>query len=197
MSNSLSALLSKALNTYLALDPDSKKRMRVLSGKSAVIELLPFHVRFYCIFEEESVRMELGDHHSADVNISGTPFSLMGMWLSEDKKRFFTEDISIQGNAELGQQILAFFDELEIDWEEVLSHMVGDIPAHQTWCAVTGVSKWTKRACKTMVQNLNEYVHEEAEYVPPREAVRDFFDEVDELRMAVDRLDARIKGLFE
>src|SRR3990167_7071396 len=110
MNNSLSSLLSKALNTYLALDPDSKKRMRALSGKVATIELLPFHIRFHCIFEKGAICVEQEEKRPSDVEIRGTPLSMMGMWLAEDKKRFFAEDISIQGDAELGQGILALFD---------------------------------------------------------------------------------------
>ena len=38
--------LSKAINAYLALDPESKHRLHDLQGKTITVELLPFHFIF-------------------------------------------------------------------------------------------------------------------------------------------------------
>ena len=47
------------------------------------------------------------------------------------------------------------------------------------------------------IQNLNEYVHEEAEYCPTEESLKDFFNEIDTLRMDVDRMETKFNQMKE
>ena len=46
-------------------------------------------------------------------------------------------------------------------------------------------------------RQVNEYVHEEAEFFPAREALQDFFQDIDTLRMDADRLEARVERLLK
>ncbi len=117
------------------------------------------------------------------------------MITKDNRHRFFAEDLIIEGNAEIGQQVIELFDELQIDWEDHLSHFVGDIPAYHAGRILSGMSKWLLGTEQTLAQNIKEYLHEEAEYVPTREALQDFFSEIDTLRMDVDRIEARINHL--
>ena len=116
--------------------------------------------------------------------------------LSKDnRQRFFAEDLIIEGNAELGQHVVELFDELQIDWEEHLSRVVGDVPAYHAGRFLRGVREWLGQTDKNFSQNVSEFVHEEAEWFPAREALNDFFSDIDTLRMDVDRAEARINSL--
>ena len=86
-------------------------------------------------------------------------------------------------------------DEQEIDWEEYLSHFVGDIIAHQVGNCVRSFVDWNQQTAATMRQNMTEYLQEEIRYFPPREECQDFFNDVDEFRSDIDRMEARIQRL--
>lgn len=188
--------LAKAINACLALDPESKQRLHKLLGKAITIELLPFHFIFQCVFTEHGVNIQRDEMLQTETSIRGTPMQMLGVMLTkENRHRFFAEDLIIEGNAELGQQVVELFDELQIDWEEYLSHFVGDVPAYHTGRFIRSMGDWLRKADKTFSQNVNEYIHEEAACLPPREALNDFFSEIDTLRMDVDRVEARIKNL--
>jgi ubiquinone biosynthesis protein UbiJ len=219
--------LEKALNHYLALDPESKPRLQALAGKVVSIELLKVGVTFQLIFTGDGIQLKIppaplfqrGDSLSAsslkeehdprtpplekggrgdfpDTIIKGTPFRLLHLSLSrENRQRFFADDVSILGNIELGQQVIGLFDHLDIDWEEHASRLMGDVPAHYLGNMGRRLKKWSQTVRQTTLQNVNEYVHEEANLFPPREALQDFFDDVDVLRMDVDRVEARIQNL--
>lgn len=197
MKNFFLSSLNKTINAYLALDPESKNRFTALEGKTVTIKLLPLHFIFQFIFTEQGIRIQEADETTqADTQICGTPMQFMGMMINkEDRKRFFADDLTLSGNAELGQQVIALFDELEIDWEEYLSHLIGDAGAHQLSRVVSGVQQWLTNTQNILAQDINEYVHEEALWFPSREALQDFFSEIDTLRMDVDRAEAKIKRI--
>lgn len=202
----ISYLIKTAINRYLALDPESHRRLARLNNKTISMQLSGIGIEFQLKIQNEKIEiqnLQFSNSYSVylephDVLIKGTPFALLGMSLSkDDRKRFFAEDVIIEGDLELGQQIIDLFDELEIDWEELLSKIVGDIPAHQLGNAARGLKNFTQRFKNVVLQNINEYAHEEALVFPPREALNDFFQEIDRLRMDADRLEQRVKYLKE
>jgi ubiquinone biosynthesis protein UbiJ len=137
------------------------------------------------------------DRH-VDTVITGTPIRLLHMTLSrENRQAFFADDVTIEGNLELGRQVTHLFDQLDIDWEEHLSALIGDVPAHQLARTVRKIRAFGKATLDTLKQNVNEYVHEEINLFPASEALRDFFQDVDDLRMDVDRLEAKLKHLHQ
>ncbi len=188
--------VEKAMDRYLALDPESPKRLHSLEGKIITLELEALHLCFQLSIQEKKVRVLPGETLAADLKIRGTPLNLFTLALSRDKKRhFLTEQVILEGDAELGQQVIALFDQLEIDWEEYLSMAIGDLPAHQLGRWTKKFFAWGEGAKESLVQNLNEYVHEEKPWFPNAEALQDFFKEIDELRLDLDRLEARTRQL--
>jgi len=187
---------SKAINAYLALDDESKHRMAALENKTMTMVLLPFHWIFQCEFQNGYLILTEGEGKPFDAKLTGTPLQLLGlMWNQENRASFFSDDLVIEGDAELGQQFAMLFDELHIDWEEHLSKLMGDVPAYHLGQLFHRASDWLKQSEESMSQNINEYLHEEINYFPPVEALQDFYNDIDELRMDVDRLEARILKL--
>jgi ubiquinone biosynthesis accessory factor UbiJ len=162
MNEKILSIFTKALNAYLDLDPESRQRLANLNTQVITIELLPFHFIFQCKFEENGIYLHQHDLLPAETRITGTPLQLMSVAvMKNDRQRFFAEDVAMEGNAELGHEVIALFDELQIDWEEYLSHLIGDIPAHHTGRVVRGIKSWIKHATDSFVANVDEYVHEE------------------------------------
>lgn len=189
--------MSSFINAFLDLDPESKSRLKKLEGKAINIELRPFKCKFHCHIEHGKMKMTSGHLDKADTTIRGTPLQMLGVMLDKkNRQRFFADDLTMEGDAEVGQQVTDLFDQLDIDCEEILSHFVGDVPAHKTSQLLRGIKSWVKEAGESLVQDINEYTHEETEWFPAREAVQDFFDDVDELRMDVDRVEIRVKRLL-
>lgn len=190
--------LANALNSALALDPESKNRLHKLNGKSIGIELLPFHLQFQCSFSENGVTLHNSEILQTDTKLRGTPLQMLGVMLTkENRHRFFAEDILIEGNAEIGQQVINLFDHLQIDWEEQLSKLVGDIPAYHTSRLINKFKNAILDSGKNFCDQLNDYVHEEAKWLPSSEALHDFMSDIDALRMDVDRMEARINALID
>ena len=192
----MKVLLEKAFNRYLALDPESEQRIAALQGKIVTLELIGLSLTVQLVFTHHNVQMHWDHCSEADLTIRGTPLNLLHMSLAkEQRKKFFAEDVKIEGNMELAQQILAVFDELEIDWEDQFARIAGDIPAYHTGQVFKKIKRFNQRLCNAFSYNLNEYIHEEINLFPPIEALQHFFHDVDDLRMDVDRLEVRIEQL--
>ncbi|HLB57741.1 MAG TPA: SCP2 sterol-binding domain-containing protein [Gammaproteobacteria bacterium] len=197
MKHSIEKIIETALNRYIALDPASHARLSALRDKTIEVELSGIELRFQIIFSDAKLQLKTSDFSTPDTIIKGTPISLLHMTLSDDRKRFFADEVSIEGNLDLGQQMMDLFDTLEIDWEEYASHWIGDVSAYQFGRLIQCAKKISQHVRSTLSQNVNDYIHEEIPLFPPREAVLDFFQDVDLLRMDVDRLDARIEKIFQ
>lgn len=196
MNHILLPYLSKACNAYLRLDPESDQRLNALKGNVVTIELLPFHFIFQCEFTAAGIHLEAGETSPAMTKIKGTPLQMMGAMLAkEQRQRFFADDLVIEGNADIGLQLIDLFDAMQIDWEEYLSQVTGDTPAHHIGRAIRGFKKWLDDASLSLTDNVSDYLQEEKQWLPSREALQDFFEDIDTARMDTDRLEARINRL--
>jgi ubiquinone biosynthesis protein UbiJ len=105
--------------------------------------------------------------------------------------------VEIQGDSELGHRFGNLLGKLEIDWEEQLSKLTGDLLAHQTGNLVRGAGAWARAARASLAQDLPEYLQEELGLLPSRIEVGEFLAEVDRLRDDAERLEQRIQRLAD
>lgn len=188
--------LEKALNAYLNQDEASAKHLAKMAGKSISVELLPLSLHFTCHFTAQNVKVTMNEANPANTKIKGTPLQLLGAFIDKNnRKQFFADDLSIEGDAEFAQQVIDLFDQVNLDWEEIASRFVGDTPAYHLNKFVSKVQSWMKSTTSEFTQDVNDYLHEEKEWFPAREALQEFFSDIDTLRMDADRLEARIAHL--
>lgn len=192
----MSAAMEMAINRYLALDPAAAARMQALAGKVIGIELRDVNLCFFMLPAQDQLHVHGHFDGEADTTLRGTSLAMARMSLSDNASdSLFSGDVEISGDVELGEQFRAVIDGIDIDWEEQLSKLTGDVIAHQVGNVVRGVMQWGKKAAGTLEQDLAEYLQEESRVLPVRYDVDDFVNAVDEVRMAVDRLQARVQRL--
>ncbi len=185
------SFLSKTVNAYLDLDPASQSRLQILEGKVIGFELLSLHFKFQCVFINN--HMDIVTDQIAETTIRGTPLAFLATaFAKQQRQRFFAEDLTIEGSAELAAEVIALFDELTIDWQEYTSHFIGDIPTYHVERAFKKTNQWLAQIKSSLTQNIDEYIHEEKEWLPSNEALQDLFNDIDQLRMDVDRIEATI-----
>lgn len=188
--------ISKAINQYLHLDPESKQRLSHLKTKTITIELLPLHFMFQCVFTATGIKLKADETRTAEATIRGTPLQMMGVMLAKDnRQQFFADDLVIEGDAEFAQDVILLFDQLQIDWEEYLSQLIGDTPTYHVGRFIKRTKQWFANTDNSFSQNINEFIHEEAMWLPAREALQDLFTDIDNLRMDVDRIAAKLQNL--
>lgn len=84
---------------------------------------------------------------------------------------------------------------LDIDWEAPLVDALGDVAGHQLAQTLRGAFGWGQQASSNLARQLSEFIHEEARLSPPPLELEDFYRDVEELDMRVERLASRTARL--
>jgi ubiquinone biosynthesis protein UbiJ len=197
LSNIMLTPLQYALNRYLQLDPELPPKLMQHEGKVLLIDVdgLPLS----CYLKFTSGQIELYGDYAEPVNatISGTPLALfrLGMSHGDQALDLLREQVIINGDTAFAESIKQLLDKMQIDWEEQLAPLFGDVMAHEIGSVAHNVSDWTKTTCQSMQQNVTEYLQEEVQQLPPRLEIEDFYQQVDQLAMDVERLNARVRTI--
>jgi len=192
------APIEQAINAYLSLDPNSINQLADIEGKVVELDLQgPPDVKLYFIPELGKLRVTGYCEQAPDAVIRATPLALTRMALAEDADQsLFGNGVTLIGDTSLATRIQTLLKDADIDWEEHLSRIVGDIAAHQIGRAGRGLFQWGKQVLKTAQMNSDEYLHEELRATPSKREVNDFMDGVDKVRADVERAAMRIQRLL-
>lgn len=189
------ATLEQALNAALALDPKTGERLSRMDGKVIAIELSGTGIRLHLQPENGGLRLMSHYDGQVDTTLRGAPLSMLRMSSGRTGEGMFHGGVEIDGDVELATRFQRILEKLDIDWEEHLSRLAGDIVAHQVGNTVRGLFSWGQRAADHLSDDVADYLQEEREILPVDWEVDEFIDSVDVLRSDVDRIEARVRRL--
>jgi ubiquinone biosynthesis protein UbiJ len=192
--NTLTALIEIAFNRYLNLDPDAKSRMPALAGKVLQINIRDLDVTLF--IKVTGNRIEVLSSYDGEIHsqMHASIITLMKMGMASDAS-VVGEDIEMSGDLDVGRQFRDLMAKVDIDWEEILSRYTGDIVAHKIGNAVRLVKNWGAKTADSLSRDMGEYLQEESGQLPSTYEVKQFVEQVDEVRMSVDRAAARTNQL--
>ncbi|PJD91638.1 MAG: hypothetical protein CK424_06320 [Legionella sp.] len=189
--------LQKAMNGALALDEDMPIKIKPLEGKVLEIVISPLNVYFFIHFRQGKIRL-LGYYEGIpDTVIHSSPLGLIRLSLLPASKlrSLFNDSIRISGDVELGQQVKALFDNIDIDWEGHLAHFTGDVVAHQVGSWMRDGYDFNRRLVSSLKRSVTEYLQEERRVFPGLQETKDFFQDIDDLGLRIERLMAHFNQL--
>ena len=189
-------MMEIAINRALELDDFSYQKMIALKGHIIGIELLGLNLSFYLAPNQDGVQVLSETDEEVDTWIRGTPISMMRLGISDDRSALFKGDVTIDGDMELGRKFQRILDGLEIDWEEPLSKVVGDVAAHQLGDIVRGFSSWALNSLESFSHTTGEYFQEESQDIVSSVEVERFVDKIDELKSDTERLSLRLEKIL-
>jgi ubiquinone biosynthesis accessory factor UbiJ len=188
--------LESAINAYLSLDPELPPKLDAFDGKVLGLDFRGTGLKLYLRLQQGRVQLAADVEGQADAVISGTPAAMLKLGLREDAAPLlFAREVEISGDTHFGRQFRTLLSAMDIDWEEQLSRLIGDVASHQAMRVVDAVRQWGKRATAGFADDAGEYLREESRDVVSDAELQHFYDQVDELRDAAERLQARINRL--
>ena len=190
------ATLENAINQYLSLDPQGLSRFADLEGRVIAIHVEGINQSVYLFPGADGVMVLAEFDGEPDTTISGTPLALARLGVTEDAAGvLFSGEVKISGDTRLGNQFKKILGAIDIDWEEQLSVYLGDVLAHQLGNAAREFSSWFTRSADSLQKDVGEYLQEESRLLVTNAELDKFIRDVDMLREAVDRLDARVSRI--
>lgn len=190
------ATLEQLLNQAIRLDPESPARLAPMHGQVIEIALVGLGFSLFMIPEPNGMQLLSAFEGEPDCTLRGTPLDLARMRGShKSADQLFSGSVVIEGDTRLAQHFGDFLSSLDIDWEEQLSRLTGDVIAHEVGNLARGFFNWGSKQSQIMEQNLQEYLQEELRLLPGRLEMEPYLSGVDQLRDDAERLEARITRL--
>ena len=179
-----------ALNHLLRQNPWAAEELRAYAGKTVQLSLPPVATELTLIDSGEFVPAP--DHATIDATLALTPLAAL---------RFLTSghldqaDLELQGDAEFASAVGKVLRHLEWEYEEDLSRLIGDIPAHELVGLGKRVIGEGRRQFWSVAGMLAEYWQEEQPLIAKKRHLERFASEVDRLRDDTERLAKRLEKL--
>ncbi|NGO88392.1 MAG: hypothetical protein GBQ79_01815 [Halomonas sp.] len=189
----------RTLNALLARDPAAPGRLAALAGSRLLVRLEKPQLALLLCYHNAGLDLQHGDdvdESDVDAVVELTPETL-SEWLSgaSVERLMFEGKLAIRGQVHLLEATRELLLDLEVDWEGELAHWLGDMPAHSLAEGLRRAARWGLRAKDELLQDVSEYVFEEARLLPGRQQRDVLRDHLTELEIATDRLDARLQRL--
>ena len=188
--------LEEALNRALQLAPQGQAELAQLDGCVFALHCSSPPLDIYLLPEVKRIRLMGIYDGPVTTSVRGEASDFAQLATAKDPAATL-----INGNLELVgdsaplielQKILAGLD---MDWETPLVDTLGDVAGHQLAQMLRGAFSWGRQASGSLTRQLDEFIHEEARLTPPRLEIEDFFTDVQELGMRVERLEGRAQRL--
>lgn len=189
----------RTLNALLARDPAAPSRLAALAGSRLLIRLEKPHLELLLHYHLSGIDLLHGngvDESDVDAVVELTP-ETFSEWISgaSIERLMFDGKLAVRGQIHLLEATRDLLFDLDIDWEGELARWLGDMPAHSLAEGVRRLTRWGLRAKDELLQDVSEYVFEEARLLPGRQQRDILRDHLTELEVATDRLEARLNRL--
>ena len=181
---SLSALIDPALRT----DEESRRRLQAMGRRTIRLELPPLPLVGLRIDDGKLILESPGEE--ADLVVRGHLAAFVRYVISGR-----ADGIHLEGEGEIAQDLRDFLAALDIDWEELLSRVVGDVPARLMMRTLEECRQVARNFGGATESNARDYLHEESGLLPSASELDRFVREVDRLRDDLERFEARIERI--
>ncbi len=194
----IASSLEQAINGALRYAPGTQNAISRLHGKRVALILTAPQLHIYLLFERNTVKVTRYCEDKPDLTIEGPLFSVLRqLGFNATAGQLLGSPVNLKGDAQLAQNLAQIIRSTDFDIEEPLSRLFGDVAAHQMGRAIKSAGQWLRRAGRELVNHSGHYLREESGWGITKTELNRFSEQVDQIRFATDRLEARLARLQE
>lgn len=195
LTQALLAGVELGLNRVLQMDSTALPRLARLEGKLIEVDCQSPALKLFILPGPEG--LQLASHwEGADCVLSAPASSLLKLVLAKDKTAILHRpEVSLSGDSAVLLELAGILQDLELDWEYELSRWLGPVGSQLLAGHLRSRVNWAGDSLDSLRQTLADYLAEESRSLVGEREAQARFDELDDLKLALDRLDARIDRL--
>lgn len=186
-----------AVNRLLDGDPELRAECAALDGRSIVLEIEDLGVALSLVFTGDGVLVPPQPVAEPDVRVSGKAMTLVRLLRAGAAGGALPQGVRVAGDVGLLETIRQLARHADFDLEELLATVLPGAAAHRAADILRRAGRWSLSALRTLGLDTVEYLREETGDLVHRAEIEEWMDEVDALRDAVDRAEARLVHLGE
>lgn len=190
------ASAEKIINAALMYDPASRIALAALTPQVLAVQLTTPEFRFFVAPGNDGVRL-LG-HYEGDITtqLQGSLPALISL-VKSDRINLKDSGVQLVGSTGFLADLQKILKNLDIDWEEILSRLFGDLVGHQSAELVRHKMGWARDRANNIQRLASEFLTEELRALPSKPELEFFYAQVDEFALDLDRIEARIAQLVD
>lgn len=188
------AALEAAVNRALALAAGSAAALAPLEDKVFALHCTAPAVDIY--LQPQGGRIRLMGIHEGETttSIRGEASDFAELATAKDPAAtLINGGLELRGDSAPLIELQQVLSRLDVDWEAPLVDTLGDVAGHQLAQLLRAGFSWGRQASSSLTRQLEEFIHEEARLSPPGLELEDFYQDVRQLGLQVDRLESRLR----
>lgn len=192
----LLAGVEAGLNKVLALDATALPRLAALQGRVIAVDCTAPALRLFLLPGADGLRLAGHWEAPADCTLRAPAGRLLELAVRRDKSAVLhAPDVELDGHSACLLDLAAILQDLELDWEGTLAEWLGPLGAVALARPLQGAGQWSGDALASLRLNLADWLAEEARLLAGRQEAEARFAELDDLKLALDHLEARSERL--
>ena len=188
----LKPLLTRLLNHLINQNSWARDQLQPFAGKAVRFNIPPVSATI-TVLEDGGLAMA-GETAEPEATVI-VPFSVALRLLADDEAA--NTLITLEGDTELATALGKVLRNIQWEYEEDLSQLIGDAAAHQIGEFGRKAASEAKRQTLNVAQMFSEYWQEEQPLIAKKRHVEHFLRDVDALREDVERFEKRLDKLTE
>ena len=199
VTTAIASAIEVMANTALRYDPISRQQVGNITDILAIAIQLdgpddtPWIL--YCCGDDDGLRIMTHCEEAVTTTLKGSPRALLS--LLQQPSHMGNTGVEVSGSIHLLQLWQHVLHNLDVDWEEGISHILGDIIGPKIAHSIRRGLHWANEQKQECDRLLQEYLTEEIQALPSRVQIDTWLDNISELSLSADRLMARIARLEE
>jgi ubiquinone biosynthesis protein UbiJ len=192
--SALCASIESGLNALLKHDPALLQALARFEGKRLRIQSDDWLILVVTI-HAHGFHLSLCDEDECNTTIFGSIGELLTVALADDKAdALMNGNVDISGSSSLVLDLAKIVQQLDIDWEALISPLTGGLIAHEVGKGFRSLIQWGKDSSQTFTTNTKTYLEDE-QLIVSKPIAEDFSEQVSDLRLATDRAEARLENI--
>ena len=188
----LSTSMEKVINSALRYDPASQKSISQIEHILAIESTIP-QLTLYIHGKQDGIYISSHCESPVTTHLRGTPLALLS--LVKQPTNLANSGVELSGRVGLLEQWQQVLQQLDIDWEDAISQVLGDIAGPTIAQGIRTSLGWARDQQQTQQRLLKDYIEEELQLTPTQAELTQFSDGVNQVSQDLDRIDARIAQL--
>lgn len=196
LGTALLASAEHALNRLLRLDGTAQPRLARLGGRVIAVRCTAPELTLHILPNADGLRLASHWQGEADCTLHAPAASLLRLAASRQKTAILhSPEVRLEGDSASLLALAEILEDLELDWEYELSRWLGPVATQLFAGSLQHATRWSGQSLASLRQDLADYLGEESSTLVGRHEAEARFAEVDDLRLALDRLEARLARL--
>lgn len=189
------AACEASVNQALQYDPGTRLALAELEGQVLAVDISTPAATIYVCFNSDGVQLLGIFEGSVSTRLRGSAVALI-LLMSGGQTSLANSGVEVFGSTSLLSKLQGIARNIDIDWEEPLTQLLGDLLGHQSAEYIRWRCNYITERVKAGLRLGSEFLTEENRSLPATAEVEFFCDQVDQLRLDADRAQAKLQALL-